>query len=420
MKNVVTLLFLLVTFVAGAQFSGPGFYRVHNVYTDAYICINGTKFEKSTYPDAFWPCIKMKTDSDQVTDPGSIIYIEHIGEDCDLFSQGASTYQFTHLMMTVEPASVNEGGIDTYVAKTYYEYMVDSQLVALNCIFRDMGLGLQAGTKEKQHSRWWIEPVNEETLETSYFGVKPVNNEIVDAEGWYWTSLCCDIPMMIPVDGGVFGAYTIQEVERGDDSRYYAEPVLVYGQGEVIPPATPVIIKCKYPYASGNKLIPVGQVGNLRSLPIVKDMLMGNYFSSFINHNSLQDPNSMGVYIPAEATKASSANLALGIDEDGQLGFFPQEEGTYMAANTAWLNIASLGDARDRIVVYLVPELPEPEVIHGDGNGDGIVDVSDITYLIDNILSGNGDSCGEGADADGNGVVDISDISYLIDMILNM
>lgn len=420
MKNVVTLFCLLVTFVASAQFSGAGYYRVRNVSTDAYICINGTHFEKSTNADAFWPCIKMKTDSDHVSDPGSVIYIDHIGDSCDLCSQGVSTYGLTHLMMTVDFAEVNEGGRDTYVAKTYYEYVVDGELVAIDCIFCDRGLGLQAGSRERTYSRWWIEPVNEASIETSYFGVKPINEEMVDAEGWYWTSLCCDFPVMIPEDGGVYGAYTVTEVERGEDNFYYAEPVLMYEQGDIIPAATPVLIKCKYPYASGNKLIPVGRIVDNTTFPIVNDMLMGNYFSPFINHNSLQDPNSMGEYIPKQATKASEVNLALGIDENGKLGFFPQEEGTYMAANTAWLSIASLDETKDRIVVYLAPELPDvPEIVYGDSDNDGVVSINDVSFLIDYILSAIGsDEAGPGADADGSGVVDISDISYLIDMIL--
>lgn len=418
MKNVVTLFCLLVTFVAGAQFSGAGYYRVRNVSTDSYICINGTHFEKSTYADAFWPCIKMKTDSDHVADPGSIIYIDHIGDSVDLCSQGVSTYGLTHLMMTVDPASVNEGGRDTYVAKTYYEYLVDGELVAINCIFCDMGLGLQSGTREKKYSRWWIEPVNETTMDTYYFGVKPVDETIVDAEGWYWTSLCCDFPVAIPEDGGVHGAYTITEVERGDDGCYYAEPVLKYEQGEIIPAATPVLIKCKYPYASGNKLIPVGRIVDNTTFPIVNDLLMGNYFSPFINHNRLDDPNAMGEYVPRQSTPASQTNLALGIDENGKLGFFPQEEGTYMAANTAWLSVESLSDGKDRIVVYLAPEAPEmPEVVCGDSDGDGNVNINDVTYLIDYILT-SGNNAGAGADADGDGKIDITDLTVLIDMIL--
>ena len=419
MKNVVTLFCLLVTLVANAQFSGAGYYRVHNVYTDAYICINGTRFVKSTYPDAFWPCIKMKTDSAQVTDPGSIIYIEHIGEDCDLYSQGASTYALTRLMMTVTNASVNEKGIETYLAKTYYEYMVDSQLVAIDCMFRDMGFGLQAGSKEKQHSRWWIEPVNEQTIDTSFFGVMPSSPDMKDTDGYYWTSLCCDFPVAIPADGGVMAAYTITHVEQAEDECYYAEPVLLCGQGDTIPAATPVIIKCKHPYASGNKLIPVGQKANNTVFPIVKGLLMGNYFSDFVNHNSLSDINSTAVYVPDQATPASSSNLALGIDDRGRLGFFPQEEGTYMAANTAWLGTMSLRETMKAVYLDLHEESQKPQVILGDADGNGRVDVNDVVNLIDFLLGGKSVSVSTGADANGDGVVDISDIAQLIDLILN-
>lgn len=65
----------MATIGAAAQYSGPGFYRVQNASTHSYICIKGTQYQKSTYPDAFWPCVLMQKDSAQVTDPGSIIYI---------------------------------------------------------------------------------------------------------------------------------------------------------------------------------------------------------------------------------------------------------------------------------------------------------------------------------------------------------
>lgn len=419
MKNVVTLVCTLVALVAGAQFNGAGYYRVHNVATDGYICINGTHFEKSTYADAFWSCIKMKTDSAQVCDPGSIIYIDHIGDSCDLCSQGVSTYGMTHLMMTVDYATVMEGGIETYVAKTVYEYEVDGEPMRIDCTFCDRGLGLQSGNRERNYSRWWIEPVNEESMDTYYFGVKPADETIVDAEGWYWTSLCCDFPVAIPENGGVFGAYTVTAVEPGEDHCYYAEPVLMYGQGDIIPAATPVLIKCKYPYASGNKLIPTGRIVDNTTFPIVKDMLMGNYFSPFTNHNSLADPNAMGEYVPKQSTAASATNLALGIDENGKLGFFPQEAGTYMAANTAWLNVASLGASKDQIVVYLdiEPEVVVPEVVHGDSDGDGELGINDVSFLIDYMLT-TGIDAAIGADVDGNGEINISDIALLIDLIL--
>ena len=55
-------------------------------------------------------------------------------------------------------------------------------------------------------------------------------------------------------------------------------------------------------------------------------------------------------------------------------------------------------------------------IVPGDVDGNGIVDVSDASTLIDILL--NGASAGPNADVDGNGVVDVSDISTLIDMLM--
>ena len=56
----------------------------------------------------------------------------------------------------------------------------------------------------------------------------------------------------------------------------------------------------------------------------------------------------------------------------------------------------------------------------GDVNGDGNVDISDVTALIDYML--NGDATGINltiADVDGDGNVGISDVTTLIDYLLN-
>lgn len=53
----------------------------------------------------------------------------------------------------------------------------------------------------------------------------------------------------------------------------------------------------------------------------------------------------------------------------------------------------------------------------GDVNGDGSVNISDVTYLIDLLLS-NGDAPAA-ADVNGDSSVNISDVTYLIDMLLS-
>ncbi|MDO4511066.1 MAG: C10 family peptidase [Bacteroidales bacterium] len=59
-----------------------------------------------------------------------------------------------------------------------------------------------------------------------------------------------------------------------------------------------------------------------------------------------------------------------------------------------------------------------PERIPGDITGDGNVDVSDVTALVDKVL-GSTKYPDEICDIDGNGDIDVSDITTLIGMILN-
>lgn len=56
----------------------------------------------------------------------------------------------------------------------------------------------------------------------------------------------------------------------------------------------------------------------------------------------------------------------------------------------------------------------------GDVNDDGKVNISDVTALIDYLLSGNGSNvCFGNADLDSNGFVNISDVTTLIDKLLS-
>ena len=123
-------------------------------------------------------------------------------------------------------------------------------------------------------------------MDYSYFGLQPIINDTANTDGWYWATMCCDFPILIPKGSGVEGAYTIREITMGCDSIFYAEPVKVYGQGEVVPAAMPILFKCASPYASGNKVIPVGDIANHRTMPITNDLLMGNYFSASAIHGA--------------------------------------------------------------------------------------------------------------------------------------
>lgn len=63
----------------------------------------------------------------------------------------------------------------------------------------------------------------------------------------------------------------------------------------------------------------------------------------------------------------------------------------------------------------------EPERLHGDVDGNGIVDVDDVNIAINVILGGNtSSSLLRLADLDGNGIVDVDDVNVVINIILGM
>ena len=116
-------------------------------------------------------------------------------------------------------------------------------------------------------------------------------------------------------------------------------------------------------------------------------------------------------------------SLALGVDAEGRLGFFTKAEGTYMDANTAWLSTENLA-MKDVTAIYLV-EATAPVIMLGDADGDGVVSIKDVSFLIDYLLNGlpsKDETVGvlnfTGADVNRDGDVNIKDLSILIDQLL--
>ena len=61
-------------------------------------------------------------------------------------------------------------------------------------------------------------------------------------------------------------------------------------------------------------------------------------------------------------------------------------------------------------------DIARAECDHGDSDGDGEVDVTDVVELIDMVLAGIYDKVG---DINGDGEVDVTDVVELIDMVLS-
>ena len=68
-----------------------------------------------------------------------------------------------------------------------------------------------------------------------------------------------------------------------------------------------------------------------------------------------------------------------------------------------------------------VPGKPAPQFILGDVDKDGSVTISDVTALIDYLLTGDATPINlDAADVDEDGQITIADVTTLIDMLLQM
>ena len=63
-----------------------------------------------------------------------------------------------------------------------------------------------------------------------------------------------------------------------------------------------------------------------------------------------------------------------------------------------------------------VINLPEP-ILYGDANGDGYVNIADVTSLVDILLNQYG-YYDEHVDMNGDGIVAVSDLTVIIDILL--
>jgi len=89
-------------------------------------------------------------------------------------------------------------------------------------------------------------------------------------------------------------------------------------------------------------------------------------------------------------------------------------DGTYRIA------ISAVPGDLQNATCYIITATVAASFMRGDVNNDGIVNISDVTALIDYLLSGNPEGINmQGADVDESGVINISDVTSLIDMLLS-
>lgn len=81
----------------------------------------------------------------------------------------------------------------------------------------------------------------------------------------------------------------------------------------------------------------------------------------------------------------------------------------YQAANI-WKLFSTITESNSMV---------DEDVIPGDVNNDGVVNISDVTILISYAMSGNGNINTEAADLNNDGSINISDVTLLINMVMS-
>ena len=140
------------------------------------------------------------------------------------------------------------------------------------------------------------------------------------------------------------------------------------------------------------------------------------------------------ISLPAGRYKAvmvSYSNSTAGLTEKFQFGEEAYEvviegssnwygsEKEFTLTETADVQWLASGDTKNGLdYIYIVKQ---PDVLRGDANGDGDVDISDVVAVVNYILNGGatGAFVLENANVNGDEGVDISDVVGVVNMILN-
>lgn len=270
----------MMAFPMLAQYTGPGYYRIHNQgAASRYISIVHNDVEKQ-YKDknnlehiittsAYGFNIDiyaLKTVKKPVSDPGTILYIS--GSESDglvIEGQGINTKDLTqgyNLMYRSNILYSTYKGTQANLSdRNEISDSKDSHCcICGNSIVRDYEL----------FAKWDFKKIDNDT---EYFGLNPTENVVI--EGKYYTTLYADFSIQLP--SGMKAYYIDQHIY---DTNHVQEPIAELKEiaDGKIPAATPVIIECSSNTAEDNKVTIISE-----DLPKISgNELAGRYFCNII------------------------------------------------------------------------------------------------------------------------------------------
>lgn len=307
-KTLILSVALCAVFPMFADLNGDGYYRVQNLVTNRYVSVvdnRGSIDFVSTNADL--QAITLDKRFEVVSsDAATVLYIDKVGSEYNISSQGTSVHKIIDHYVNLEQNGTANG------QKLYMCYGTYDGAVRYLGDGNNMGgdLGNMSINTTGNYRKWYIKPIEGDG--DNYFGVVPVADAQTGTYSGMYATLYASFPCLPYSEGLKF--YTVDIVDSGF--------VTLKEVTDVVPAATPIIVKCVGETSSDNRL----SVGGNGIAQGGNDLLKGVYFNC-----------GKGGHINRTAYNSDTMRV-LGVCQDGSLGFV-QAPIAYIPANTAYLSV---------------------------------------------------------------------------------
>ena len=211
-----------------------------------------------------------------------------------------------------------------------------------------------------------IQPVDIEHIDTNYFGAIP--SESMEFDGGYWTSMYTSFPYECYEEDGVEAWVINGKIEK--DGAVVVTPQRI--ESGIVPPATPVLLKCKGLKPKENRLVPL--LPDDERLEDAAAATEGNLLSGDYGLWTANDYTGR--------TKFDAANMRVFSISNGELGFYKlaaNENGVAkeLVPNRAYLDMSKLNTT-----------ISEPVAVRLDFGSSGIGEIESVAPIRpqDNII----------------------------------
>lgn len=310
----------LLSVNASAQIE-DGFYHFKNVTTSRYISINDTKPENYNVNvnagTADLKGVRTYLNYDTVAvSPSCVIFVKDLGNNkYDLVGQGSSLYTMSGQRLNISIKKNGDAYKITGTASGFTKSLADGSPSSSDSWIR---------ITSDENLNWFALPIN---TSDEYIGIRP---DVKTSDGEYWGTIYAGFNFKLASDG--MAAFY---VSNAGGSGITLEQI----GDEVIPAATPVLIRCNTGNPEDNKILPV--IGGYEFTGI--NWLKGVYCSLL----KVSGHTNVTTYQPLTMR-------VIGLSDDGQLAFVKAKESDlygqlYLRANKAYLSVPS--DAADVMTV---------------------------------------------------------------------